>query len=172
MLLGLQFVKNHSCKYLKEADLQIILSESLFPFQTFSYCYLLYHIFINIVFHLFIVFIILTDFYIIMPCTASYYLYWINIPDVTFIFFFIYPLAYLLVHTTVCHPNYSLLKISSSILCSWSAVTLQTLRLGIRINWFLQLQRSVVGSEWRSFVGHEGWIILSLNQWRTLFVDT
>ena len=37
LLLGLQFVKNHSCKYLKEADLQIILSESLFPFQTFSY---------------------------------------------------------------------------------------------------------------------------------------
>ena len=22
-----------------------------------------------------------------MPCTASYYLYWINIPDVTFTFF-------------------------------------------------------------------------------------
>ena len=45
-VLGLQFVKNHSCKYLKEADLQIILSESLSPFQTFSYCYLLLILFL------------------------------------------------------------------------------------------------------------------------------
>ena len=47
-VLGLQFVKNHSCKYLKEADLQIILSESLSPFQTFSYCYLLFIIFLHL----------------------------------------------------------------------------------------------------------------------------
>ena len=47
---------------------------SLFDNDCFSYCYFIYLFYFNIVIYLIS---ILTDFYIIMPCTASYF-YWIK----------------------------------------------------------------------------------------------